>query len=166
MKTCLALLLVLLPVAATYAAGNDTPAESHDKVAPTPAKILAGQVGEIADSPTLTPTEKDDQILAAVRNAVIAATAHLTDPVEILKVTLELTTAAARSAPQFTHAIIDAVSTISAITAIDGAVSQLQAAVIDAATKAAAAAFESTTPKPPGQKFGGQYTDVIVSPSH
>ena len=169
MKTCLALLLVLLPVAAIHAAENDIPFENHDKAAPTPAMTLAAQVGDLARSPTLTLKEKNDQILAAVQNAVLAATAHLTDPAEILNVTLDLTTAAAKSAPQFTHAIIDAVSAISAIAAIDGAINQIQAAVVDAATKAAAAAFDSDRSKhdkDDARDHNHDDDDPVVSPSH
>ncbi|MGA3008453.1 MAG: hypothetical protein ABSE59_11250, partial [Opitutaceae bacterium] len=94
MRTCLALLLVLLPCAISHAAENASPADHHDQPAPSsPAKILADQVAGIAHSPTLTLKEKDADILTDVHNAVVAATAHLTDPVDILKVTLELTTA-------------------------------------------------------------------------
>jgi hypothetical protein len=144
MKTCLALLLILLPIATSYGADNDTPPGNHDKtVESKAAKALADQISDITHSSTLTLKEKDDQISAAVQSAVSDAIANLTDPAAILKATEELTTAAAQAAPQFTHAIIEGISTIPALTAINGAVGEIKDAVVDAATKAAAAAFDS-----------------------
>ena len=174
MKTCLALLLILLPIATSQAADNDRPAENHDQAAPNSAKLLADQVGDITHSTTLTLKEKDDQVSAAVRNAINDAIAQLTDPADILKATLELTTAAAKAAPQFTHAILEGISTIPAITALGGAIDQIKAAVVDAATKAAAAAFDSDRSKHDRDRDRDRERedhdhdrDVhIVSPSH
>jgi hypothetical protein len=178
MKTCLALLLILLPIATSHAADNDPPSEHHDKAAASKAaKALADQISDITHSPTLTLKEKDDRISAAVRDAVNEAIANLTDPAEILKATEELTTAAAQAAPQFTHAILGGVSTIPAVTAISGAIDQIQTADVDAATKAAAAAFDSDSSdkkkddddkdkddrKPDGDHDAD---DHVVSPSH
>ena len=144
MKTCLALLLILLPIATSYGADNDSPYGNHDKtVESKSAKALADQISDISHSSTLTLKEKDDQISAAVQSAVSEAIANLTDPSEILKATEELTTSAAQAAPQFTHAIIAGISTIPALTSINGAIGEIKDAVVDTATKAAAAAFDS-----------------------
>jgi hypothetical protein len=166
MKTYLALLLILLPVAASHAADKDTSAENHDQAATLdPAKALAEEIGGITNSSTLTLKEKDDQVAAAVQNTISEAIAHLTDPSEILKATLELATTAAKAAPQFTHAILEGISTIPAISAINGAIDQIKAAVVDAATKAAAAAFDSDHDR---DRNGHDHDDCyhIVSPSH
>jgi hypothetical protein len=173
MKTCLALLLILLPIATSYAADNDSRSENHDHTtAAKSAKALADQVSDIVHSPTLTLKEKDDQVSAAVRDAVSEAVANLTDPADILKATEELTTAAAQSAPQFTHAILEGISTIPAVTAISGAMDEVKAAVVDTATKAAAAAFDSDSSKHDGDKDDHHedndhdHDDHVVSPSH
>jgi hypothetical protein len=131
---------MIAPVAATYAADHDTPSGHHDN---NPGKTLADQVGDIAHSGSLTLKEKDDQIATLVHNAVLAATAPLSSPSDILKITEELAAAAAGSAPQFTHAIVDAISNIPAVTAINGALNEIKDAVVDAATKAAQAEFDS-----------------------
>jgi hypothetical protein len=173
MKTCLALLLLLLPIATSYAADNDNRFGNHDK--PTTAKsakALAEQVSNIVHSSTLTLKEKDDQVSAAVRDAVSEAVANLTDPADILKATKELTTAAAESAPQFTHAIIAGISSIPAVTAISGAIDQVKTAVVDTAIKAAAAAFDSDSSKHDEDKdkdkedHDHDKDDHVVSPSH
>jgi hypothetical protein len=173
MKTCLALLLILLPIATSYAAENNPRSENHDKNTETKsAKALADQISDIVHSPTLTLKEKDDQVAAAVRDAVSNAIANLTDPADILQATKELTTAAAQSAPQFTHAILEGISTIPAVTAISGAIDQIKTAVVDTATKAAAAAFDSDNSKHDGDKDDHQedndhdHDDHVVSPSH
>jgi hypothetical protein len=173
MKTCLALLLILLPIATSYGADNDTPSGNHDKtVESKAAKALADQISDISHSSTLTLKEKDDQISAAVESAVSEAIANLTDPSEILKATEELTTSAAQAAPQFTHAIIEGISTIPALTAINGAIGEIKDAVVDTATKAAAAAFDSDSSKNDDDKDKGNEDndhdkdDRVVSPSH
>ena len=176
MKTCLALLLILLPIATSHAADNDPPSEHHDKAAASKsAKALAAQISDITHSPNLTLKEKDDRVSAAVRDAVSEAIANLTDPSEILQATEALTTAAAEAAPQFTHAILVGVSTIPAVTAISGAIGQIQTADVDAATKSAAAAFESDKVKhddddhdKDDRKPDGDHDadDHVVSPSH
>jgi hypothetical protein len=173
MKTCLALLLILLPIATGYAADNDTRPENHDKTTVAKsAKTLAEQVSDIVHSPTLTLKEKDDQVSAAVRDAVSEAVSTLTDPADILKATEELTTAAAESAPQFTHAILEGVSSIPAVTAISGALDQVKAAVVETATKATAAAFDSDSSKHDDDKDqhnedqDHDHDDHVVSPSH
>jgi hypothetical protein len=172
MKTCLALLLILLPIATSYAVDNPPSSENHGKTpAAKSAKALADQVSAIVNSSTLTLKEKDDQVSAAVQDAVSDAIANLTDPAEILKATEELTTAAAESAPQFTHAILAGIATIPAVTAISGAIDQVKAAVVDTATKAAAAAFDSDSSKHDGDKDQHQedhdhdHDDRVVSPS-
>jgi hypothetical protein len=172
MKTCLALLLILLPIATSHAADNDTPSEHHDQASATKsAKALADQVSDIVHSPTLTLKEKDDQVSAAVKNAISEAIANLTDPADILKVTEELSTAAAQAAPQFTHAILEGISTIPAVTAINGAISQIQTAVVDAATKAAETAFDSDHDRDRDHDHDQNDhdhdgDDHVVSPSH
>jgi hypothetical protein len=162
MKTCLALLLILLPFATSQAADNDTRFGNHNKA----AKILAEQISDIIHSSTLTLKEKDDQVSAAVRDAISEAIANLTDSADILKLTEELTTAAAAAAPQFTHAIIEGASAIPAIASIDGAIDQIKAAVVDAAAKAAAAAFDSDHDRDRGRDDHDHDPDEhIVSPS-
>ena len=135
MKICLALLLVFLPFAASHAAQND------------PSKVLADQVSDIAHASNLSPKEKDAEIQAAVHAAVVAAIADITNPEEILKISLELTTAAANSAPQYTQSIIGAISTVPAIADIKGALNTIQDAVVDTAAKAAQVAFNSDKDK-------------------
>jgi hypothetical protein len=175
MKTCLAMLLIFLPIATSHAADNDPSSGHHDQGASKSAKALAGQISDITHSPTLTLKEKDDRVSAAVRDAVSEAIANLTDPADILKATEELTTAAAQAAPNFTHAILAGVSTIPAVTAISGAIGQIQAADVDAATKAAAAAFDSDHSKhddddkdKDDRKPDGDHDadDHVISPSH
>jgi hypothetical protein len=143
MKKCLALLLILLPIATSHATDNGPPSEHHDQAAASKsAKALAEQISHITHSPTLTLEEKDDRVSAAVRAAVSAAIASRTDPAEILKATEALTTAAAHAAPHFTRAILAGISTIPAVTAISGAIGQMQTAAVDTATKAAAVASD------------------------
>lgn len=141
MKTLLAFLLIILPVAGSYAADNDH--HDQDSGSNPTTKALADQIGNIAHSSTLTLKEKDADILTVVHNAVLAATDHITNPADILKITEELTTAAAGSAPQFANAIIDAISNISSITSIHGALNEIKDSVVDAAAKAAEAEFDS-----------------------
>jgi DNA-binding NarL/FixJ family response regulator len=129
MKTCLALLLILLPIATSHAADNDPSSKC--------AKALAEQISHITNSPTLTLEEKDARVSTAVRTAVSGAIAKLTDPAEILKATEAQTTAAAQAAPDYTHAILAGVSTIPAITAISGATDQVQTANVAAAATSA-----------------------------
>ena len=168
MKTYLALLLILLPIAAGHAADNDTPFENHGKAAESKsAKALAEQISDITHSRTLTLKEKDEQVSAAVKNAIIEAIANLTDPAEILRATEELATVAAEAAPQFTHAILQGISNIPAVTAIDGAMGQIQMAVVNAASKAAEAAFDSDHDRDHDHDdHDHDGDDHIVSPSH
>jgi hypothetical protein len=175
MKTCLSLLLILLPIATSHAADNGPSSGHHDQAAASKsAKALAGQISHITHSPTLTLKEKDDQISAAVRDAVSAAIAILTDQADILKAAEELTTAAAQAAPDFTHAILAGVSTIPAIAAISGASGQMQTAVVGAATKSALIAPDPGSKKEKkddddgdgdDQKPDGDHDKDDVSPS-
>lgn len=156
MKARLTLILVLLPVAAAYAAGQTGQ--------PAPAVTFPAEVGEIANSPAMPFKEKEERISNAVQAAVTSAIAELKDPEEILPVALKLARVAATAAPQFTDAITRAFSAIPSITAIDGAANQIQAAVVDAATKAAATAFLSHRPEAPkNPEFGGNTADTVVS---
>jgi len=174
MKTCLAL-LVLLPIATSHAADNDPSSEHHGKAASSKsAKALADKISDITHSP-LTLEEQDARVSAAVRAAVIEAIANLTDPKEILEATEALTTAAAHAAPQFTGAILKGVSGIQAVIAISGAMDQIQTADVDAATKAATAAFESNKEKHDDddkdkddrhEDHDHDADDHVVSPSH
>jgi len=163
MKTSLALLLVLLPVATSHAAES------------TSAKALAEQIGHIVHSHTLTLKEKDDQISAAVRDAVRAAIANLTDPAEILQATEALTTVAAQAAPKFTHAILVGVDTIPTITSISGALGQIQTANVSAAASAATALIDPGSAKEKkddddgdgdDNKPDGDHDKDDISPSH
>jgi hypothetical protein len=156
MKARHTLFLFLLPVAAAYAA------DQTDQ--PAPAATFPAQVSEIANSPAMPLKEKAEQISNVVQIAVTGAIAGLKDPAEILQVALKLATVAATAAPPFTDAITRAISAIPSIAAIDGAADQIQAAVVDAATKAAATAFLSHRPKAPkNPEFGGNTADTVVS---
>jgi hypothetical protein len=156
MKARLTLFLFLLPVAAACAADQTGQ--------PAPAATFPAQVSEIANAPILPLKEKEERISSAVQVAVTSAIAELKDPAEILQVALKFARAAATAAPQFTDAITRAFSAIPSITAIDGAANQIQAAVVDAATKAAATAFLSHRPKAPqNPEFGGNTADTVVS---
>jgi hypothetical protein len=176
MKTCLALLLILLPIAASHAADNDPSSEHHDQAAGSKsAKALAEQISHITHSPNLTLKEKDDRVSAAVRAAVSEAIANLTDPAEILKATEELTTAAAQAAPKFTHAIFVGISTIPAVTAISGALGQIQTANVGAAASAATALLDPGSAEKKkddddgdgdDNKPDGDHDKDDVSPSH
>ena len=174
MKTCLALLLILLPIATSHAADNDTRSDHHDQSATSKsARALADQISDIVHSSTLTLKEKDDQVSAAVRNAVSEAIASLTDPADIIKATEALTTVAAQAAPQFTKAILAGISTIPAVTAISGAMAQIKTADVDAAAKAAAAAFDDSGKNDDdhdkdkhGEDHDHDKDDRVVSPSH
>lgn len=156
MKVRLALFLFLLPIAATHAADQTGQ--------PTPAAAFSAQVSEIASAQAMPPKEKAERISTAVQVAVTGAIAGLKDPAEILQVTLKLATVAATAAPQFTDVIARAISAIPSIAAINGAAEQIQAAVVDAATKAATTAFLSHRPRAPkNPEFGGNTADTVVS---
>lgn len=167
MKTCLALLLVLLPVAAGYAADNVPSPADHAAASagkPFSARELRAKVSDIARSPALTPAEKKERIAATVRNAVARDVAILKTPREMLRSALRFATIAAEAAPQFADEITHAVLSIPAIAAIDGAAAKIETAVVDAATRAAGAEFSSNRPKGPRDpEFGGRNGDTVVS---
>ena len=114
-----------------------------DNMDPTPlgrstaATILAAQVREIAGSSMVSRAKKEKRISTEVRIAVVAATAYKRNSGEILGIALELATAAARAAPQFTEVVSAAASFAPAVTRIDGATGQIRAAAFAAAKKPA-----------------------------
>jgi hypothetical protein len=159
MRRLTLLFLLFLPLATGFSdpAGPDVRPES----------ILADQVRSIVSSRVPTK-EKDKAIASAVKFAILAATENIKDPAEALKVALSFAIAAAKAAPGYTDAIMDAVSTIPAVAGVEGSLAIIQNAV-DSAAKAAVESgvpLSRTTSKAPlGTEFGGDTTDVIVSPS-
>ncbi|HZP60498.1 MAG TPA: hypothetical protein VFB27_09265 [Opitutaceae bacterium] len=173
MKTHLALLLFVFLAANLQAAedpspNDQRPAAGAHKTLSAPA--LAAEVREIAGSATLSPKEKADQIAATVHDAITTAVGQLKNPEEILKTTLRFARLAAAAAPQFTAAIINGVSGIPAIAGMDGALAEIQTAVVDAATKATEADFSSDDDRRKGRhrdrEPDGDKDDVVVSASH
>jgi hypothetical protein len=174
MKTRLTLCLILLSAtvglhAEDAAPRGQTPAGEQSEH-PTPESILARQVSEIATSSSASRKTKAKRIASAVHLAVISATTDVKDPDQVLKIALDLATAAAEAAPNFAEAIRDAIISIPSIASIAGAAAELQTAI-----KAAAASnertvveFSSTPPRPPqNPDFGAGSGGVsVVSPSH
>ena len=176
MKSHLAFLLVYLPVSAGLAAQDTNslqnqsgPARQTEETL-TPEAVLAAQVSEIASSTTLSPKTQAKLIASAVRLAVLAATEAVADPAQRLTLALELATAAANAAPQFANAITTAVSSIPSIASINGALTQIKAAVQSGTQAAEEPAQVSTGPvsprAPTPSEFGGNTGDTVVSKSH
>ncbi len=170
LASCLVFLLVTIGLRAGDVSSDQSPGSAPDQAEqPTPATILASQVGEIASSSSLSRKTKEERITSAVRLAVIAATADVKDPEQALTIALGLATAAAKAAPDFATVIRDAILSIPSIAAIDGALAQLQKAVLDGVTAAAnerheANAASSPPRPPPNPEFGGSTGQVVVSP--
>ncbi|HTQ31677.1 MAG TPA: hypothetical protein VMI53_10760 [Opitutaceae bacterium] len=171
MKTSLALFAFLLSFSLLPAA---EPAPASDQTAPpaktaVSARAFVAQIRAIEDSPKLTPKEKADQITAAVRDTIANAIGELKDAPAILKTTLRFARLAAAAAPQFTDAIISGIAAIPSISAINGALAQIQAVVVDTATRAAEANFSSDDDRRRNRhrdrEPDGDDDDVVVSPS-
>ena len=174
MKTILRSLFAFLVLAGTAMWAEDAPpaaGTAPQDEASSPQAILATQVNEIASMSGLSRKEKEKRIADAVRLAITAATAGVSDPAQVLAIATSLATAAARGAPQFAQAIVASVGNIAVVTQIDGAFEQIRAAVLTAATSTdesgASVHFASNPPRPPlNPEFGGGTTDVVVSGSH
>jgi hypothetical protein len=153
------LALLFLPIAIGFGASGGPDVR--------PESILADQVRSIVSS-RVPNREKDKAIANAVKFAILAATEDTKDPADALKVALSFAIAAAKAAPGYTDAIMDAVSTLPVVASVEGSLAIIQNAV-DSAAKAAVdfgvSASRSTSKAPLGAEFGGNTTDVIVSPS-
>lgn len=134
----------------------------------TPESVLADQVRAIASSRGSTK-EKQRAIASAVKFAILAATADLKDPAQILEEALLFSNAAAKAAPGFVDAIISGASSIPAIEDIDGAIPELQTEVAETAKDSSGEGGDTGQPSSPrpgtNSGFGGSTGDVIVSPT-
>jgi hypothetical protein len=180
MKTKSLLVLFSLLLTVGHAAIEQESTESHaTAVQPrdelTPANILAAQVREIAAAKDLSAQTKKQQIAKAIRLALLAATANLTNSNQSLQLVLELATQAAKAAPEFADAVLsainDSVGQIPLLAGFGGLAAKVQDAVT-AGVKAAAAEsgevhFESEhhEKERPEPEFGGKDDDHVVSPS-
>jgi len=168
---CLVFLLLTVGVRAEDVTSHRGPGASPDQTEPpTPGTMLATQVSEIAASSTLPRKTKEKRIASAVRLAVIAATTDVNEPGQVLTIALGLATMAAKAAPDFAAAIRDAIFSIPSIASIDGALAQLQTAVLEGARagreEREEAHFASNPPRPPPDLDLGGHGEVVVSPSH
>jgi hypothetical protein len=177
MKSRPAFAFLLLTLSAGLGASETAPNQrpssaSAQNVALTPVEILSGQLKEIASSTTLSRKSQAKMITNAVRVAITAATEGIKDPAERLRLALELTSAAAKAAPNFAATITSAVSNLPVLSGIEGTLTQIPAAVsagIAAADEAAGAASPTgnSTRAPAKPEFGGPNKgEAIVSPSH
>ena len=175
MKPNIAILLLLLPLTVGLEAkeARRSPSDTgitEQNEANTPASILEAQVKEIASATTMSRKSQAKLITNAIRLAVTTAIEGVKKPVERLEIALELTTAAAKAAPQFAATITSAVSDLPAIARINGALDQIQAAVkagIEAGEETELANPAVNPPRPDSHEFGGpDKGNPIVSPSH
>ena len=94
------------------------------------ARLLQADVKEFATVPGLSRAKREKRIATAVRTAVVAATAYVHDPEDVLGAASELAAAASRAAPAFTEVIIQAVSLAPGVTRVDGAASHVRSAAL------------------------------------
>lgn len=142
------MLSLCICLSTTGSAQESTPREprsSRTAATPTPAALLAAEIREIANSPSLSVAKKEKRIATAVRVAVVAATAYKNDAGRNLDQALEFASAASRAAPRFTEVIVNAVSLAPAISRIDGSAGQIRT-VAFAAAKAGGRKVRPTTP--------------------
>ena len=111
------------------------------------ATSLATEVGEIAQSSSIPRIKKERLISTAVRKAVVDATRLNKDQNEILKIAMELTTAAARTAPPFADVIARAASFSGPVAQVDGAAARIRAATFAAAKNPQAAGTSHRFPE-------------------
>jgi len=153
-----ALLILLIPFSTALRAASD----------PTPEAVLSDQVKAIVDSRSPYKA-KEKAIASAVRFAVLAAIADAKDQANMLKIALRYVATAAQAVPGFADTIIEAVTSIPAIAAIDGAAEQIQSTVTVIAKEAmvpgTAPGSPANSKPPPSAEYGGNIGDVIVSPS-
>ncbi len=175
MKPNLAILLLLLPLSAGIEAkaastAPHQPDTTEHNPAKTPANRLAAEVTEIAATTAISRKAQAKKITSAIRQAINAATEGITDPAERLKVALQLTTVAAKAAPQFAATITSAVAGLPSLAKIEGAIEQIKSAVsagIESADEPGLA-NPAANPRPNSahHEFGGPNKgDTIVSPS-
>lgn len=120
-----------------------------------PEELLAAKVREIAGSASLPREEREKSVADAVRVAVTAALEGITDDEKALAIALTFARSAATAAPEFALVIGNVVSGLAPIAKIGGAAGKIEA-VVRAAAKAARSGNE---------EFGGEHSDVVVSPS-
>jgi len=138
----------------------------------SPAAILAAQIREIASSQNMSVKSQAKLLTNAVKVAVSAVIEGIKDPSERLKRALELTTAAAKAAPQFGATITSAVASIPAIGGQEGALGMIQAAVkagIAAGDDAAGSKDRDDDAHRSHGKHefeGPDKDETVVSPSH
>jgi len=116
-------------------ASGDVAAYGNQAEQQTPSGALAAEVREIANFRMMSHAKKEKRIANAVRIAVVGATAYK-DPAETLNIASELAAAATTAAPPFKDTIVHAVLFTPSVASIDGASSQIQAAVDAAEAKA------------------------------
>ena len=152
------LLILLISFATALRAASDM----------TPESVLSDQVKAIVDSRSPYKA-KEKAIASAVRFAVLAAIADAKDQANVLKIALRYAATAAQAVPGFADTIIEAVTSIPAIAAIDGAADQIQSTVTVVAKEATVPGTSPSSPTnskpPPNAEYGGNIGDVIVSPS-
>ncbi|RFC49777.1 MAG: hypothetical protein DUW69_000878 [Verrucomicrobia bacterium] len=170
-SACLLLLLLSSLALSLHAAeapsGEDHPSDPSHNGTPTPASQLADQVKQITADPDIPDKTKAKLIAAAVQQAISNAIAGTTEPAEILQLTVKLTSIATQAAPRFAAAILQAVTTLPAIAAIAGVQAVIEATVHQAVQFSTQAdkPDSANTPQPKHSEFGGNKSDVIVSPS-
>lgn len=165
MRTLLAF-LTLLSVTVTRVVAA-APAQDAAAGPQSAANVLALQVAEIASSTKLTPKTKEARIATMVRKAVILATVNVNDPAQAVSIAVDLATAAAGAAPEFTDAIINSVSSVPSIASIDGAVAALNTSVKAAASPDTQNSNENRpgSPYAPTSPPPGPGSGVVASPS-
>lgn len=124
--------LSAVPVETALAAAANNPPASPEQTVLTPEAALAAQVAEIAATTTLTRDVQESLISSAVRLAILTATEGVRDPAQVLKLALQLTTAAAKAAPRFSDTILKTAAALPTLASIPGGPNQIQAAVLDA----------------------------------
>jgi hypothetical protein len=100
------------------------------------ASSLAAEVAAISGSAGASRAKKEKLISAAVRGAVLAATAELKGASSILKAALSLTAAAAEAAPSYADVIARAAAFAGPVTGIDSAQAKIRVAAFAAAKDA------------------------------
>ena len=174
MKTPLILCCFFLSSTLAFSA-QSAPAPASQPGAPeqaelTPQAILAAQVSEIASDTTMSRAAQEKLIASAVRLAIATAIEGIKDRAQALKIAVQLTTAAAKAAPRFGETIMLTASSIPALAGIDGALGQIQAAVLSGIKATGSDGLNLAppggSPPAPSPEFGGNSGDVKVSPSH
>jgi hypothetical protein len=168
-KIGVAILITALPFTSQVKAQAPTTNAGLDHFATqSPASVLASQVSDIALSPKLSQKEKAKYIANAVRIAITATTRDLKDSAQIVNIAIELATVATKAAPAFAQVISHTVSSLSAISSIEGAAGQIAAAVEAAALAATTVEIASpaaSSPTPTNQEFSGSNSPEVLTVS-